>query len=192
MIASHPDASPMPQTPPDSLAANALFAGVYQRLKAMAGRQRYNAGSPATYSTTEIVHELYLRVFNERDLIFERELEFFGYAAKAMRHLLIDLARKRMSLKDGGDIVRIALTDPLASGVSVDPSLALELDAALAVLAADSPRAAQVMELHYFAGLPLARVAELMALSPRTVDRDWQYARAFLMAQLSEQRGQPS
>lgn len=164
--------------------ADAAFAGLYGRLKAVAGRQRARAGAPATFSTTEIVHELYLRMCSERALTFERELEFFSYAARAMRHFLIDLARKRMSLKDGGDLRRIAMTDPMVGSVAVEPAMALELDAALRDLEADSPRAAQVLELHYFAGLPLDRVAAVTGVSPRTVDRDWQYARAFLSAQM--------
>jgi len=97
-----------------------------------------------------------------------------------MRHLLVDLARRRQSLKEGGDLARIGFTDPAVGAVSIEPALALELDTALNALVADAPRAAQVVELHYFAGLPLPRVAEITGLSPRTVDRDWQYARAFL------------
>jgi RNA polymerase sigma factor (TIGR02999 family) len=159
---------------------SALFSGVYSRLKAMAGKQRARAGSPATYSTTEIVHELYVRMYGEREPAFERELEFFAYAARAMRHLLVDLARKRMSFKEGGDLARVNLTDPAVGAVSLEPGMALELDAALTALADDSARAAQVVELHYFAGLPLERVAELTGTSRRTVDRDWRYARAFL------------
>jgi RNA polymerase sigma factor (TIGR02999 family) len=165
--------------------AHGWFDGTYGRLKALAGRQRAHAGSPASYCTTEIVHELYLRMCAERPLTFERELEFFSYAARVMRHFLIDLARKRMSLKDGGDLRRIDMTDPMVGSVCVDPMLALELDAALNVLEADSPRCARVVELHYFAGLALDRVAEITDSSPRTVDRDWKYARAFLAAQVS-------
>lgn len=163
---------------------DALFSGVYSRLKAMAGRQRARAGAPATYSTTELVHELYLRMCAERTLSFEKELEFFAYAARAMRHFLVDIARKRMSLKEGGDLARVTLTDPGVGAVSIDPATALELDAALRELEADSPRAAKVVELHYFAGLGLERVATLTGSSTRTVDRDWRYARAFLGAHM--------
>lgn len=160
--------------------ASALFQDMYARLKAMAGRQRNRAGGPKSVSTTEVVHELYLRMCDERNLEFGHELEFFAYAARAMRHLLVDLARRRLSLKDGGDLFRIAFTDPAVAGVSIEPAMALELDAALSALQADAPRAAQVVELHYFAGLPFPRVAEVLGLSARTVDRDWMYARAFL------------
>jgi RNA polymerase sigma factor (TIGR02999 family) len=174
----------MPE-PTGARGAQAWFDGMYGRLKAVAGRQRAQAGSPPTYSTTEIVHELYLRMCAERSLSFERELEFFSYAARTMRNFLVDLARKRMSLKDGGDLVKVDMTDPMVGSVSIDPAQALELDAALRVLEADSPRAAGVLELHYFAGLALDRVAEITRSSPRTVDRDWKYARAFLAARMN-------
>lgn len=164
--------------------ASGLFNEMYARLKAMAGKHRARAGSPTSLSTTEVVHELYLRMCSERDLAFGHELEFFAYAARAMRHLLIDLARRRLSLKEGGDLLRVGITDPAVGVVSYEPTLALELDTALAALEADSPRAAQVVELHYFAGLSLDRVAEVTGTSPRTVDRDWRYARAFLATRM--------
>ena len=139
-----------PQNTVNVAPASALFQDMYSRLKAMAGKQRQRGGGPASVSTTEVVHELYLRMCDERILQFGHELEFFAYA------------------------------DPAVGAVSIEPALALELDTALNALAADSPRAAQVVELHYFAGLPLPRVAEITGLSSRTVDRDGQYARAFL------------
>lgn len=159
---------------------DAMFMQVYDRLKAMAGRQRFKAGQPASLCTTEIVHELFLRMSSEDGPRFGHQLEFFAYAARAMRHVLVDLARHRATQKGGGDLVRIALTDPAAGSVAIDPSKALELDSALNALQEDSPRALQVLELHYFAGLPLERVAELTGVSARTVDRDWRYARSFL------------
>jgi RNA polymerase sigma factor (TIGR02999 family) len=173
---------PTPDSPGDAAGqpAEALFAEVYARLKAMAARQLAVMPKGGTLETTALVHELYLRMSSNRELLFGHRAQFFAYAARAMRHLLVDLARRRQSLKEGGDLARIGFTDPAVGAVSIEPALALELDTALNALAADSPRAAQVVELHYFAGLPLPRVAEVTGLSSRTVDRDWQYARAFL------------
>ena len=164
---------------------SALFTLVYSRLKAMASRQRQRAGQPITLCTTEIVHELFLRMKGDDGPKFAQEIEFFAYAARAMRHVLIDLARRRMSLKEGGDLVRVDLTDPAVGAVAIEPAQALELDAGLRALEADAPRAAQILELHYFAGLPLDRVAELTGLSTRTVDRDWRYARSFLAVHIA-------
>ena len=163
-----------------------LFTHMYDRLKAMASRHRVRAGQPTSLCTTEVVHELYLRMYSERDPRFSHELEFFAYAARAMRHVLVDLARRRLSLKEGGDLMRVGITDPAVGEVSVDPAQALELDAAIAALQEDSPRAAQVLELHYFAGLPLLRVAELLETSTRTVDREWRYARSFIAIRMGQ------
>src|SRR5471030_1260023 len=82
---------------------DALFAAVYERLKAMARRQRANVG--ATLNTTALVHELYLKLSASGELIFAEPAQFFDYAAQAMRHILVDRARERMCLKRGGDVV---------------------------------------------------------------------------------------
>jgi RNA polymerase sigma factor (TIGR02999 family) len=160
----------------------ALFAEVYDRLKAMASRRRAG-GPPVSLATTELVHEAYLRIRAARPDRFAAPEQFFAYAARAMRHILVDAARERAQLKSGGGQERVTLTHPAADSVSVDPALALELDAALTALAAEEPRAARVAELHWFAGLTLARVAELLGIAERTAHRDWCYARAFLAAQ---------
>jgi RNA polymerase sigma factor (TIGR02999 family) len=167
-------------TAADGHSADTLFAEVYDRLKAIAARQR--GGGNAPLATTELVHELYLRMAASGDKRFAQPVQFFAYAARAMRHILIDAARAQVLLKAGGDHVRVSLTDPLMAGVGVDPTLALQLDDALRALERDDARAAQVLELHYFAGLELDRIAELLNLNVRTIDRDWRYARAFLAA----------
>jgi RNA polymerase sigma factor (TIGR02999 family) len=138
--------------------------------------------APGTVSTTELVHELYLKLGSE--LKFEAPNQFFAYAARAMRHILVDRARHRLSIKSGGDWHRLALTDPAVHVFAIDPELELMLDRALSELAADNPRAAQVVELHYFAGLALERIAEILGVVRRTVDRDWRHARAFQLARI--------
>jgi RNA polymerase sigma factor (TIGR02999 family) len=164
--------------------AEALFVEVYDRLKAMASRQRVRGGAPATLGTTELVHELYLRMGPDRDKRFAEPAQFFAYAAQAMRHLMLDAARSRMQLKAGGDQVRVPMTDPRVGAVEIDPAQAVELDAALRALELEDARAARVVELHYFAGLSLERVAELLGVARRTIARDWRYARAFLEAHI--------
>lgn len=164
--------------------ADTLFNEVYDRLKAMAGRQRARGGAPLTLGTTELVHELYLRMGSGQDKRFASPMQFFSYAARAMRSILIDRARGRYQLKAGGDQQRVALTDSAIAAVEVDPARALLLDAALRSLEADDQRAARVVELHYFAGLSLQQIADLLGVVRRTVDRDWRYARAFLMTQV--------
>jgi len=158
---------------------DALFDGVYERLKNMASRQL--AGHPHdTLDTTALVHELYLRVGAQRELTFAHPGQFFAYAARAMRNLLINRARDRLSMRAGGDWVRITLTNG-------DERLALDtaghvmnLERVLERLEQADPRAAQVVELRYFAGLSLEQVADVLQVARRTVDRDWCFARAFL------------
>lgn len=164
---------------PSPGSGEALFAEVYDRLKAMASR-RLAAGPRQTLETTGLVHELYLRMAGGDGPRFAAQAQFFAYAARAMRHILVDAARERAQLKDGGGQKRLALSDPALGEVQVDPLLALALDAGLSALEAADPRAARVVELHWFAGLPLPRVAELLGIGERTAHRDWQFARAFL------------
>jgi RNA polymerase sigma factor (TIGR02999 family) len=162
------------------------FAEVYARLKAMASRHLVRAGQASTLNTTELVHEAFLRMERGRPGDFEHSAQFFAYAARAMRSILVDLGRQRQQLKKGGEQMRLSLTDPAAHAVEVDASLALALDAGLTALEADDPRAAKVVELHFFAGLDLDKVGALLGIARRTVDRDWRYARAFLAASWSE------
>ncbi len=158
------------------------FARLYAELKLIARRKR--RASEHTLNTTGVVHELYLAMVEGGELNFEHPRQFYAYAARAIRHLLIDRARSRERLRHGGDLHRVDF-DALAEGEFVaDPRRMLELDSALQALAAADPRAAQVFELHYFAGQDLSRTADLLGISRRTVDRDWQFARAYLQMQL--------
>jgi len=163
---------------------DALFSEVYQRLKAMASRQ-LAANEHGTLDTTAVVHELYLRIGSRKTLGFCEERQFFAYAARAMRHILTDAARRRAQPKRGGDQARVILSDLGADSMhapQVDSQQALELDEALSALERDDLRAARVVELHYFTGLDLDQVGEALGIARRTVDRDWRYARAFLAA----------
>jgi RNA polymerase sigma factor (TIGR02999 family) len=167
----------------EAQSADALFDAVYARLKAMAGRQLARGATRASLDTTALVHELYLRVGSNRELQFAHPAQFFAYAARAMRHLLRDRARDRLRQRAGGGWVRMTLTgsDPIAI---TSAEQALALDDALERLALADARAAQVVEMRYFAGLSLEQVAETLGLARRTIDRDWRFARAFLHEQL--------
>ncbi len=174
-----------PMSPPAATRANCgvdpVYADLYDRLKAMASRQRLRGGAPRTLCTTELVHEAYLRM-GESNFRYEQTAQFFAYAARAMRHILTDAARRRMQPKRGGDQARLMLSDPAVDSVLVDPQLALQNDEARVALEREDARAAQVVELHYFAGLDLQQVADTLGIARRTADRDWRYARAFLAA----------
>lgn len=166
---------------PDS--ASALFASVYDRLKAMAGK-RLAGQSDGTLQTTALVHELYLRMHGSGDKQFSHPAQFFTYASRAMRHLLVDRARDRLRLRAGGDWQRVTLTG-LDQQLAIDSAeKAIALDEALARLEVQDARAARVVELLYFAGLTLEQTAELLGVARRTIDRDWRFARAFLKTDL--------
>jgi RNA polymerase sigma factor (TIGR02999 family) len=163
--------------------SDAMFEAVYARLKAIAGGQL--AGRErGSLNTTALVHELYLRVSSNGELVFAHPAQFFAYAARAMRHLLSDRARDRLRQRAGGDWQRITITGSDARLAIDSAEQALALEAALQRLEGADMRAARVVELHYFAGLTLGQIAEMLELARRTIDRDWRFARAFLHDQL--------
>lgn len=184
MVSDVPDAAPT--DPPTPTSTDALFVLVYDRLKAMAGQRLGARGRGRTLDTTELVHELYLRVGHGGGLEFSHPAKFFAYAARAMRHLLADRARDRLRLKAGGDWLRVTLPDDGGELAIASAEQALALDSAIAALAVLDARAAQVVELRYFAGLSLQQIADAFDLARRTVDRDWQFARAFLKTELRD------
>lgn len=166
----------------DSLAMADCFAETYSRLKRLASRHRSARDGNAGMGTTEIVHELYVRMSQTGKQSFVHPLQFFAYAAQALRSLVVDMARRQNQIKNGAGHVRIAITDPAVGNVHVSPALALSLDAGLRALELRDARAAQVVELHFFAGLDLESIAKLLGVTRRTVDRDWRFARAYLAA----------
>ena len=174
-------AAPAGETPPAG--TDALFTAVYDRLKAMAGRQLAR-GARGTLDTTALVHDLYLRIGRKDGLAFARPEQFFAYAARAMRHLLADRARDRKRLRAGGEWVRVTMTarDERLALDSADEALALE--EAIGKLEAIDGRAARVVELAWFAGLEQEQIATALDIGVRTVARDWRFARAFLKTEL--------
>lgn len=178
--------APIDQTPVDPsappLGAEELFVRVYDRLKAMAGRAL--GRDPGTLDATALVHELYLRLSTNDRLLFAHPAQFLTYAARAMRHLLHNRARDRLRQCAGGDWVRVTLTASDQRFALESAEQALAMDTALDRLAAADPRAAQVVELLYFAGVTLEQAAEALGRSRSTIDRDWRFARAFLKTEL--------
>ena len=163
---------------------DALFVEVYDRLKAMASRRLAGQRRNGTLDTTELVHELYLRMGDRHTLQFREPAQFFAYAARAMRHLLINRARDRLRLRAGGQWKRVTLDDGNLKLAIDTAEQALALDAALDALERADARAAKVVELRYFAGLSLEQVAATLGLARRTIDRDWRFARAFIRSRM--------
>ena len=153
---------PEPTSPNAPESADALFDAVYARLKAMAARQ-LGARERGTLDTTALVHEVYLDICKLENPAAVQD--YFGYAARAMRNLLIDHARRYLRPKHGGDLQRTVLDSQAMDGVRIDAGQAIELDSALNRLAELDPRAARIVELHFFAGLGLERIAVMAALN---------------------------
>lgn len=178
--------TPLPPLETNAVAesSDVSFEAVYERLKVLAHRQ-LAGGRRDTLDTTALVHELYLRMDGGGEKAFEKSAQFFAYAARAMRHLLIDRARARQRQKTGGDWMRVTFTSDLEMEPAFDTAAqALQFDEALTRLAQTDSRAAQVIELRFFTGLSPEQVASLLGLTRRTIDRDWRFARAFLQAEL--------
>ena len=167
----------------DRGALDRVLATLYQELHTMARRQL--AGQHGqTLDATALVHEAYLKLAGRGEAKFDDRAHFFAYAASAMRSVVVDYARQRLAQKRGGDLHRVTdLPEDLEGGLRLDEEM-LSLDSALTKLAAVDERLAQVVELRYFAGLSELEIAELLKRSERSIRRDWQKAKLFLLASL--------
>ena len=170
----------------DRAALDRVLSTLYQELHAMARRQL--AGQQAhTLDATALVHEAYLKLIGRQTAQFDDRAHFFAYAASAMRSVVVDYARQRLAQKRGGDLHRVTeLPEEVEGGLRLDEET-LGLDTALTRLAAVDERLAQVVELRYFAGLSELEIASLLKRSERSIRRDWQKARLFLLASLKDQ-----
>ena len=161
-----------------------LYAVVYEELKRIAHRHLNDVGAPDTLSTTELVHEAYLKL-SDSSARWDSRAHFFGSASRAMRQVLVDFARKRQAAKRAGDRVLVTLNSAdLVIEVDLDEMLAL--DAALDRLNEVDPRLRGVVEMRFFGGLSAAEIAQLLAVTPRTIERDWVKARLFLLRELDQ------
>lgn len=169
--------------PPEPAPADALFSSVYDELKRLAHRQLQAVGANATLSTTELVHEAFLKLRRNADAGWEGRAHFFGAAARAMRQVLVDFARRRNAAKRGGSWQLVSLEEG-ASPLQVELETVLALDSALDQLDLVDRRLRQVVELRFFGGVSEKDIAEFLGVSIRTVERDWLKARLFLLHQL--------
>jgi RNA polymerase sigma factor (TIGR02999 family) len=163
-----------------------LYAVVYDELKRIARRHLDEVGGGNTLSTTDLVHEAYIKLSHTPGN-WDSRAHFFGSASRAMRQVLVDFARRRQAGKHGGDgeIVTLKSSDA-ALDVQLDEMLAL--DSALDRLNQVDPRLHQVVELKFFGGLSPAEIADILGVTPRTIERDWIKARLFLLQQLGPDR----
>ena len=171
----------------DSDAANALFATLYRELHAIAERQLHR-GPELTLGTTTLLHEAYLNIASREGIHFADRAHFLAYAARAMRGLMIDYARRQQAKKRGGEFHITSADGDLGARADLAPAGPLEdLAVALDTLGEVDPALAQLVDLHFFCGFSLVELADLRGVSERTVQRDWRKARLLLHRTLREQ-----
>jgi RNA polymerase sigma factor (TIGR02999 family) len=163
----------------DKAALDRLFSVVYEELRARAARELRRRSPGETLSTTALVHEVYLKFADAAALSVEDRRHFFALAARAMRQIVVDHARRSLARKRGGGVRPVTL-DPADASQAAEPADLLALDLALCELTELDARLARTVELRFFGGLSVEETAEMMEVSPRTVKRDWRKARAFL------------
>ena len=168
----------------DERALEKLMPIVYTELRRMAGNFMRRQSPDHTLQATALVNEAYMRLIDSSRVNWQNRTHFFAICAQLMRRILVDFARKKNSLKRGGDRIQITLTERVEKPVEKEEDL-VALDEALTRLAEFSPRQAQIVELRYFAGLTDEQIAEAIDVSSRTVRRDWAVARAWLYRELS-------
>ncbi len=167
----------------DLAARDRLMLVVYRDLhrRAAAYVRRERPGD--TLQPTALVHEAYLRLVDQRRVVWQNRGQFFGVASQVMRRVLVDRARARKMAKRSGQWTRVTVDDAAIATPPVNVDV-LDLDAALARLAAFDPRKCQLVELRFFGGLSLSDAGEALGISLATAERDWQAARAWLSKEL--------
>jgi RNA polymerase sigma factor (TIGR02999 family) len=168
----------------DQGAGERVFPLVYRELRRIAGHSMNRQGRPRTLQTTALVHEAYIRLTGDAGKQWENRGHFYGVAAKAMRHFLVDYARAGAAGKRGGHRETLALEEAFLISKERMPEVVM-LDDALTALSKLHPRQSQVVELRFFGGLSVEQAAETLRISVETVARDWRAAKAWLYSELA-------
>jgi RNA polymerase sigma factor (TIGR02999 family) len=168
----------------DEQSLERLIPVVYDQLRRMAARQMRNENPGGTLQPTALVNEAYLKLVAIEQATWQDRAHFFAVSAQMMRRILIDRARARRADKRGGGAVRVELNESV-DGVADRSSDLIVLDEALETLATFDPRKARVVEMKFFGGLSVEETAAVLKTSPRTVMRDWNLARAWLMREMN-------
>ena len=175
----------------DGAALHQLAERVYPELRRMARRYIKNEAHRNTLQATALVHEVYLRLVDVTSVEWQERAQFFAVAAQMMRRILVDAARTRGSRRREGEPVKVKLDESAVLSHSPDRSI-LALDDALTAFSQVAPRQARVVELRYFGGLTEEEIVAVLKISPRTVRRDWDLARAWLLRELSQTSRRPA
>jgi len=168
----------------DEAAMDRLASLVYDELRRIARRYMRNERAGQTLQTTALVNEVYLRLVDVKNVDWNHRAQFFAISAQMMRRILVDSARARGSRKRGGGAEKVNVDEVAVLSPEPDRAI-LAVDSALEEFAKLAPRQAKVVELRYFGGLSADQIAEVMQTSTRTIERDWQFAKSWLMRELS-------
>jgi RNA polymerase sigma-70 factor, ECF subfamily len=161
-----------------------LLPLVYDELHRRAIQLFSQESAGHTLQPTALVNEVYLRLLDQRKMDWQNRAQFFALAARMMRRILVSHARSRKAAKRGGGETRIILAEEVAAAPERDVNL-LAVDEALTKLALIDPDKSRLVELRFFSGLSVEETAEVMGVSPRTIDRQWQTAKAWLYRELA-------
>jgi RNA polymerase sigma factor (TIGR02999 family) len=175
----------------DEAALARLAEQVYPELRLMARRYMKNERQANTLQATALVHEVYLRLVDVTKVDWQQRAQFFAMAAQMMRRILVDTARARRAHKRGGSALKVNLDETVLLSSAQNRSI-LALDDALSAFSQVAPRQAKVVELRYFGGLNEEEIVATLKISPRTVRRDWDLAKAWLLRELSHKIRQPT
>ena len=171
--------SEMEKLPDAANEVDALYSAAYRELRRLARARLCTGGRNTLLDTTALVHESYLRLSNASGVQFPDRAHFLVYAGRAMRSIIVDFARQRLTERRGGDAAHVTYTVQLADGVAGEEEI-LRVHEALSELAKVDERMARVVEMRYFGGLTESEIAEALGVTDRTVRRDWEHARLFL------------
>jgi RNA polymerase sigma factor (TIGR02999 family) len=171
----------------ESLASERLLPLVYDELRRLAAQKMAREAPEHTLQPTALVHEAYLRLIGPGGARWENRDHFYAAAAEAMRRILIEAARRKASVKHGGNHVRVEFTAELAPASASSSDSLLALNEALEKLEAEDPESYRLVMLRYFAGLNVDEAAEAMGVSPRTAKRHWSFARAWLQREIERE-----
>ena len=175
----------------DPKAADQLLPLVYEELRKLAAVRIANEKPGQTLQPTALVHEAWLKIAGDGHQHFANRRHFFKAAASAMQQILIDIARRKQRLKHGANLVGEELHESRIA-MSVPSEELLAVSDALAALALEDPQAAEVVQMRYFVGMTVPEIAAALDLAPRTVDRHWAFARAWLKRTIRTSLSGPS
>jgi RNA polymerase sigma factor (TIGR02999 family) len=167
----------------DKAALDRLIPLVYAELHRMAQIHMRNQPAENALQTTALVHEAYLRLIDVKNIDWKHRTQFFAISAQVMRRILVDAARARGARKRGAGANNLTLDDVAVLSPEPEESI-VALDAALEEFAKVAPRQAKVVEMRYFGGLNEQEIAAIMGTSTRTIERDWEFARSWLLREL--------